>query len=221
MGEQPDRHRDADLNLYARLRADLVAHRIAPGSTLTETSIAASQGVSRTPAREALTRLEQDRLVERVPRGYRVRTATAEDIMELYEVRITLESAAAASAAMRRTELDLARLAHLSDELGRAADTADVSSISARWHEALWIAAHNAALSDLLDRVITQMRLFDDAPVGSSPSVETTIVEHERILEAIRRNDPQDAYAGLAAHLGRTRDVRLAVLAQTHAPTLT
>ncbi len=200
--------------LYGRLRAELTSHRTPPGTILSETSVAARHGISRTPAREALTRLEQDRLIERVPRGYRVRSATAEDIMDLYEARITLESAAAGIAAMRRTELDLARLTHLSDELSRASDPESVSAISAAWHQTLWLSAHNAALTDLLERVMAQMRLFDDTPVGTGVSVETTIAEHDDILTALRRNDGETAQRCVIEHLGRTRDVRLASLAQ-------
>ena len=200
---------------YARLRAEVIAHAIASGSVLTETSVGARYGVSRTPAREALTRLEQDRLVERVPRGYRVRISTAEDVMELYEARISLESTAAASAAMRRTELDLARLQHLSDRLTTATDVAEITAVNAQWHETLWVAAHNSALEDLLQRVIAQMRLFDDGPVGAPPSVEETVREHARILAAVRANDAEEARVALADHLGRTRDIRLAALART------
>lgn len=199
---------------YARLRAELIARTHAPGTVLLETTLSARYGVSRTPIREALTRLEQDGLLERVVRGYRVRTATPEDIMELYEARIALESAAAASAALRRTDLDLARLTHLSELLLEAHDVEAISEVSAEWHRALWAAAHTGVITSLLDRVITQMRLFDDAPVGSSPSVDQTVVEHARILDAVRGNDVVGARQAVTEHLGRTRDVRLATLAQ-------
>jgi DNA-binding GntR family transcriptional regulator len=199
---------------YARLRAELIARTYSPGTVLLETTLSARYGVSRTPIREALTRLEQDGLLERVVRGYRVRIATPEDIMELYEARIALESAAAASAALRRTDLDLARLNHLSDLLLEAHDVDAISDINAEWHRALWAAAHTGVITSLLDRVITQMRLFDDAPVGSAPSVDQTVLEHAEILDAVQRNDVEGARQAVTRHLGRTRDVRLSTLAQ-------
>ncbi|RRQ26583.1 GntR family transcriptional regulator [Rhodococcus sp. Eu-32] len=199
---------------YARLRAELVDHVFPPGTVLLETMLSARYGVSRTPIRDALTRLEHDGLVERVVRGYRIRVATAEDIMELYEARIALESAAASAAALRRTELDLARLEHLAELLSEATEIEEISSVNADWHRTLWTAAHNSVLSDLLDRVITQMRLFDDSPVGAPNSLEKTVAEHEAILVALRANDAEAARVGVIAHLSRTRDVRLAKLAQ-------
>ncbi|WP_072803600.1 GntR family transcriptional regulator [Rhodococcoides yunnanense] len=199
---------------YARLRAELVDHVFPPGTVLLETMLSARYGVSRTPIRDALTRLEHDGLLERVVRGYRIRVATAEDIMELYEARIALESAAAAAAALRRTELDLARLQHLAELLGEATEIEEITSVNADWHRALWTAAHNSVLTGLLDRVITQMRLFDDSPVGAPPSLEKTVAEHDAILLALRANDAETARTEVIAHLSRTRDIRLAALAQ-------
>ncbi|MFC9772619.1 MULTISPECIES: GntR family transcriptional regulator [unclassified Pseudarthrobacter] len=199
---------------YSRLKAELIDHSINRGTVLLETALAKRYGVSRTPVREALTRLEQDGLLERVPRGFRVRDSSSEDIMELYEARIALESAAAASAALRRTDLDLARLAHLGEVLAQQENVQGFSAASASWHQALWASAHNKTLAALLDRVITQMRLFDDAPVGNAWSLEHTVEEHELILEAIRDHDQDGASEALATHLGRTRDLRLAALAQ-------
>lgn len=72
--------------------------------------LAAEFGKSRTPVREALHRLEIENLVERVPRGMRVRTSSPEEILDIYEVRIMLEGAAAKAAAERATEFDRTQL---------------------------------------------------------------------------------------------------------------
>lgn len=205
---------DASGAHYARVRRDVIEHVFPPGAVLLETTLSARYGVSRTPIREALNRLEHDGLLERVVRGYRVRVATAEDIMELYEARIALESAAAASAALRRTDLDLARLEHLSTLLAAASGVDEVSAVNAQWHRAIWTAAHNSAISGLLDRVMTQMRLFDNGPVGAPESLERTVAEHATIVAALRSNDTEAARLGVTAHLGRTRDLRLATLAR-------
>jgi len=199
---------------YALLRRELVNHVFPAGAILLETTLSARYGVSRTPIREALNRLEHDGLLERVVRGYRVRVATPEDIMELYEARIALESAAAASAALRRTDLDLARLEHLSTQLGSATGADEVTSVNAEWHRAIWTAAHNGAIAELLERVMTQMRLFDNGAVGAPDSMERTIKEHAVVLDALRANDAEGARSAVAVHLGRTRDLRLAILAQ-------
>ncbi|MFM9608496.1 GntR family transcriptional regulator [Streptomyces niveiscabiei] len=201
---------------YRLMREDLVSGALDPGSPLLETALSARYGVSRTPVREALGRLEQDGLVERVARGYRVRAVTAEDILEIHEARIALESAAAASAALRRTDLDLARLAHHHRLLAERSEPGEIGAADARFHEALWLSGHNTTIAGLLERLVTQMRLFDREPPSPAPGTrEIAHAEHERILRAVREHDPQAARREVAAHLGRDRDVRLAALART------
>ena len=78
------------VSCYERIRADILAGRFEAGAALLETVLAGQYGVSRTPVREALARLEQDGLLLRVVRGYRVRSGTAEDVLEIYEARIAL-----------------------------------------------------------------------------------------------------------------------------------
>ncbi len=97
-------------SLYEEIREAILTGRFAPGQVLSENALATEFGKSRTPVREALHRLEIEALVERVPRGVRVRTSSPEEILDIYDVRITLEGAAAKAAAERATELDRTRL---------------------------------------------------------------------------------------------------------------
>jgi DNA-binding GntR family transcriptional regulator len=99
------RERATRVDIYQQLREAIVTGVLSADAPLTELSLAAQYKVSRTPVREALRRLEQDGLVERGPRGMKVRGRSPEEILEIYEVRITLEGAAARAAAERRTEL--------------------------------------------------------------------------------------------------------------------
>ncbi|MFJ3667141.1 GntR family transcriptional regulator [Streptomyces sp. NPDC090106] len=206
---------DSGLGMYRQVRQDLIDGTIDPGSLLLETALGSRYGVSRTPVREALNRLEQDGLVERVPRGYRVPVITAEDILELYEARIALEATAASAAALRRTDLDLARITHHHERLMEATGTEEAADASAAFHKAVWHAGHNAIVFGLLDRLITQMRLFDRAPTVEPAKRELTHEEHARLIDAIRDHDADAARREVVAHLGRNRDVRLAALART------
>ena len=80
---------------YEILQQAILRGELAPGQPLVETTLAARYNVSRTPIREALTRLEQDRLVERTDRGLVVRRRSPEQILDIYETRIALEATAA------------------------------------------------------------------------------------------------------------------------------
>ncbi|WP_157517894.1 GntR family transcriptional regulator, partial [Microbacterium resistens] len=97
-------------SVYERIRDAIVEGRIAPGAPLSENGLAKDFGTSRTPVREALHRLEIEALVERLPRGVQVRETSPEEIIDIYDVRITLEGAAARAAAERATEFDQRRL---------------------------------------------------------------------------------------------------------------
>jgi DNA-binding FadR family transcriptional regulator len=104
-------------SVYDELRAQIVDGIITPGTHLVEGALAKSFGVSRTPIREALSQLAYEGLLERYDRAMRVRVLRAEDVLEIYEVRIVLERAAACAAAERRTDLDLGRLSRTLAEM--------------------------------------------------------------------------------------------------------
>lgn len=195
--------------LYARLRADILAGSFAAGSVLQETHLTARYGVSRTPIREALVRLEQDGLVERASRGLRVRSGTAEDVLEIYEARIALEGVAAASAAARRSDLELARLERLHTMSCATADGAEARRLNALWHEELWASGRNATVRALLVRLTAQLRIYDGVRVESEEDLLATRAEHEEVMAALRSRDPERARLAVVGHLERSREIRL------------
>lgn len=104
-------------SVYDELRARIVDGVLSPGTPLVEGPLAREFGVSRTPIRETLSQLTYEGLLERHDRAMRVRVLKAEDVLEIYEVRIALERAAARAAAERRTELDLGAMGHILDDM--------------------------------------------------------------------------------------------------------
>ncbi|MDR1790140.1 MAG: GntR family transcriptional regulator [Propionibacteriaceae bacterium] len=199
-------------DLYLRLREDILTGVFAQQQRLLETSLAEHYQVSRTPVREALAALQQEGLIERTGNGYRVRTGTAEDVIEIYEGRIALEPALTASAARRRTDLDLARLESL-HETGWAAPTVVAGhEANAAWHKAVWEAGHNRTISGALDRWAAQLRIYDQGPPAPADDLAITHDEHGEILAAIRAGDSAAAHELMTAHLVRSRNLRLDVL---------
>lgn len=199
--------------LYWRVRRDVMDGRFPPGSPLLETALSSDYGVSRTPMREALGLLEHDGLLERAPRGFRVRSGTAEDVVEIYEARIALESEAAASAALRATELDLARLRHQHEVILAAGDEGAVArAASFRFHELLWQAAHNATITDLLVKLTARLRIYDSGPPSPFGGVDPLREEHEHILGALHDHAPDRARDAARAHLRRSLEQRINTL---------
>jgi DNA-binding GntR family transcriptional regulator len=193
---------------YARLRKDILDGVFAPGTILLETALSAKYGVSRTPVREALGRLAQDGLIERSTRGFRIRQRNPEEILEIYEARIALESRSAELAARSRTDIDLARMAYLLDERRAETDPAKFGPLNNKWHDAVRLAAHNATISDLLARLDSLLLLLRPRTFSPQPD-DRSAEEHAAILDAISGGDQDAAGAAMAGHLRRMRDWRI------------
>jgi DNA-binding GntR family transcriptional regulator len=203
---------DLTSSLYTQLREDILHGRFAINAPLLETSLARDYGLSRTPVREALTLLEHDGLLEKAHPGFRVRSGTPQDVMEIYEARIALEAAAAQKAARRRTELDLIHLDHLHERSVTSVDPAETHDLHAQWHRRVWDAAKNSTITALMNRLMSQLSIYDQTLPTAGDDFAITQGEHEQILHAIRTNDWATAHELMAAHLTRSRDFRLQTL---------
>ncbi len=198
-------------DVYEQIRDEIVSGELAAGATLVETVLATRYGTSRTPIREALRRLEQDGLVERAARGLRVRHRSVEEILEIYEVRIQLEAAAARAAAERHTQLDLMRIRRGHDQM-TAADVTDpttMATMNRRFHESIWTASHNATLFDLLTRLHSHLTRYPATTLTRPGRWKTALAEHEQIIEAVTARDTDTAARLAEEHMTEARDIRL------------
>jgi DNA-binding GntR family transcriptional regulator len=209
---RPPRFDSTDVQ-YARLRKEILDGVFAPGTILLETALSVKYGVSRTPVREALGRLAQDGLIERSTRGFRIKQRNPEEILEIYEARIALEGRSAELAAKNRTDIDLARMAHLLDERRTEADPAQFGPLNNKWHDAMRLSAHNATISDLLARLDSLLLLFRPRTFVPQPD-DRSAEEHAAILEAISQGDQDAAGVAMTDHLRRMRDWRIRLLIQ-------
>lgn len=200
---------------YQRLRELILSDELPPDEPFTEGTLAQRLGVSRTPIRESLKRLEQDGLIERYGRGMRIKERSPEEILEIYEVRITLEAAAARAAASRRTALDLSRLEAIHEEMQgiSADDPAACVGWNNRFHEALWKASHNATLEDVTARLISHLARYPQTTLTFPGRWERVLKEHAEIIDALRDQDPERAAAAAAGHMTVARDTRLRMYA--------
>jgi DNA-binding GntR family transcriptional regulator len=199
---------------YRAIRDRLVMLDIPPGAPINEEQLATSLGMGRTPVREALKRLEHERLVVAYPRrGTFATDVNITDLAHISEVRQQLEPVAAGQAARRANAQDRASLSALAAEL-RPEATSDLDAdalmrLDLRVHRALYAATHNPYLEDTLiryDNLATRIWcLFVDRLPGMAGHVE----EHGPLLRAVLDGD-----GGLAARLaaehvaGFEREVR-------------
>lgn len=187
---------------YRAIQDQLIRLDIRPGAPINEDDLGASLGLSRTPVREALKRLELERLVVSYPRrGTFATEINVTDLTHIFEVRELIEPAAAASAARHAILADLGTFRVLLDELtaeGGLADRPDeLMTLDLRVHRATYAATHNPYLEDTLIRygnLATRIWcLFLDRLSGMAVHIE----EHGPLLRALIDGD-QDRAAQIA-----------------------
>jgi DNA-binding GntR family transcriptional regulator len=198
--------------LYQVIRQEILAGNPPPGGALQEVALSSRHGVSRAPVRDALLRLEADGLVERGPRGAVVRVRTPDEIYDIYQVRIALEAEAVESAIRHATELDFARLALIHQNAVAEADHNRARQLHARWHRVLATASRNDTIVEVLERLTSQLALYETSSLAETGNLTQSHDEHLQIIEAMRAKDVATARELITRHLQRTRDVRVNAL---------
>jgi DNA-binding GntR family transcriptional regulator len=207
----------APASAYERLKQAIITGELEPGAHLVETALARWCEVSRTPVREALTRLEQDGLVQHGPRGLVVRERSPEEILDIYETRIVLEATAARLAAQRATALDRVRLGHalgLADDVD-ADDPSALSRANRELHRVIWQSTHNESLIDLLERLDLHLVRFPETTLAFPGRWEEAIAQHREIVAAIAAGDSELASRLATEHFTAAREIRLRLWGQS------
>lgn len=205
--------------VYLALRSEIRAGDLTPGSPLREIGLAARFGVSRTPVREALRRLEQDRLLVPGVRGMEVRAVDAQEVVQVYDMRVLLEAEAAGQAAWARGPADLMRLEGLlaRDQALPDPDDATRTRTNLEFHAALWRATHNPVLVDLMERLTIHLVHAPRSTLSVGRRWDAALDEHSRLLDAVRGQDGDAARRIAGAHMDTAREIRLALLRETAA----
>jgi DNA-binding GntR family transcriptional regulator len=199
--------------IVERLRDDIWAARLEPGSRLVEGDMTARFAVSRGPVREALRRLSADGLIEhRAHRGAVVRRLTEREIRELFLIRIEMEAlaarlAAAADAPDRRARF-LAAIEPIHSDAAR--NPCDYLKENAAFHDAVMALADNLELRNLAIRLQLPLIMAQVGDVLTAPVLEASVREHRSIATAILERDPAAAAARMRAHLERAATLALA-----------
>ncbi|RZI87202.1 MAG: GntR family transcriptional regulator [Microbacterium sp.] len=201
-------------SLVRSLRDDIVSGALEPGAPLRELALAERFGVSRTPVREALTRLEGFGLVERDGRTLRVTAPDPERMLNTYNVRIALEGEAAAEAAENRQLSDLVALEELIARDRGLVDPDDATRIrtNLEFHGALWRAARNPVLVELLERLQLHLTNAPHSTLSVAGRWTESLDEHESIVAAIDGRDADTARRLASEHMRTARELRIRLL---------
>jgi DNA-binding GntR family transcriptional regulator len=185
---------------YHAIRDLIVSLELAPGAVIDERELIERLGIGRTPVREALRRLAQERLVEVYPRrGMFVTGVDVRELARLSEVRAVLEPEAARLAAERATEADREELAGLLAEL--EAGGAEPIELDERIHRAVYRAAHNDLLEATLEQYYVLALRIWSIGLERAHELEAAVDAHRVLLEAIRDGDGERASATMREHV--------------------
>lgn len=192
---------------YRAIRTAIVSGQFAPGAPLREEELAALCGVSRTPVREALRRLEAEYLIRR-SEGARSFVAdwSADDVAEMFALRAILEGHAAARAAVRIEEADLAKLERLNWEVAAAAEAGDADaflSANRTFHAILLEAAQSPRLAAMLTALVEQPVVRRTAQRYGRQEFIRSHAEHAALIDAMRKRDAGWAESVMVGHIKR------------------
>ncbi len=181
-----------------------------PGDRLVENELADRFGVSRTPIREALQRLETQSLLARDGRSLIVASLDHNQMAELYVVRSELEGLAAKLAARHATEEEIRLMqSFVEEDRERLGDPSALSRTNRRFHRQVHLGSHNRYLVQQLDLLYRSMALMTTTSLAAEGRSEVALSEHQAIVDAIAAGDADAAYAGLKGHISRAYEARL------------
>lgn len=195
--------------VFNTLRQAILKGELKPGERLMEIQLANRLGVSRTPVREAIRKLELEGLVLMIPRkGAIVAEITIKDLEDVLEVRGVLEILAVQNACQNITEIQLQELKNAGNEFKRALMEEDlVESVQAdiKFHEIIYGATNNHRLLQLLNNLREQMYRYRMEYLKDKRMHKTLVDEHEAIRKALKKHDPVKAGNAVKVHIENQR----------------
>lgn len=191
--------------VYETLRQKILKGELKPGERLIEVTLAERLGVSRTPVREAVHKLEQEGLVIMLPRrGAQVATISEKDLRDVLEVRKFMESFAVTLAIERITPQERIALLQAEEAFAAASRSSDLRLIARcdeEFHEVIYRATKNARLEMLLNNLREQMYRFRFEYIKDENSRQSLRQEHHGIAQTIIRGDREAAIAAIGDHI--------------------
>ncbi len=190
--------------VFEHIETDILSGKYQKGENLTESKLSLELGVSRTPIREALRRLEQEHLIEESPKGMVVVGISDKDLADIFEIRAALEGKAAELAAKNYTDeqLSIVREALEFQEfyLGKH-DPDRIKSMDSRFHETIYKMSGSTIFYDVLMPLHKKILKYRKASVSDSSRAAASVAEHRAIYEAIASHDGELASKLIIEHL--------------------
>jgi len=197
----------------AALRDAIKRGILEPGERLMEVQLAEELGISRTPVREAIRKLEQEGYVIMMPRrGTYVSDVSVKDVKEIFEIRSALESLAISLATMRIEPEELEKLQTLLEEIGGHIENNDIEKIVAtdvEFHGLLYQVSRNERLVTIISNLKEQLARFRTLSMSYPGRLQETLAEHRAMVEAIAAGDVDLAREAAERHMEQAEETLL------------
>ncbi len=189
--------------VFEALETQILCGQYARGEVLTELKLCEEMGVSRTPIREALRRLQQEHLLEDTGKGLKVLGITPADISDIMEVRLQIESLAAARAAERITDEELKNLEEtvdLQEFYLTKKDSDHIKAMDSKFHELIYLYSGSNVFYDTLTPLHNKAQRYRKVSVENRSRAKESVQEHRAIYEALASRNPKLAAEKMQEH---------------------
>lgn len=204
-------HRNISLaeQVFDRLENDILSGKYQRGEILTEIKLVTDLGVSRTPIREALGRLEQEHIIETTQKGIVVVGVSFQDLADIYEIRMRIEGIAARKAAEHIQPEQLAELREtldLQDFYVPRRDADHIKGMDSKFHQLIYRFSGSTVLYDTLIPLHKKVQKFRKASMENESRAASSAAEHRAIFDAIASRNFDKAEQAMLEHVKNARD---------------
>lgn len=204
------KHSNLSQRIYEVLKDQIINEELGPGERLLDDKLASSFGVSRTPIREALTKLTSEGLVEIIPRsGVYVKKLTKKDIEEIYKIRKVLEGLAVREATSIIDDKKLEQLNLLLQKAERCSSGDDWQSyidLDVALHDSILKNCQNSRLYTVMTNLNTLIHVFRVRVARDKEKAGQALHEHKTILNAIKAKNPEKAEKAMMEHIEKSKE---------------
>ena len=194
--------------VFERLENDIIQGVYPRGEILTELKLVEQRGVSRTPIREALRRLEQERLIEESGKGSVVLGITSDDLLDIMNIREQIEGLCAYYACVNMTEEGIKELQHiidLQDFYFERWDTDHLQKADDMFHDAICELSRRNVIRDTLVPLHRKTRRYRRNALLDKERATQSLKEHHAILDAMLTGNPDKVKAAMDFHMGKVK----------------
>ncbi len=194
--------------VFEQLERGIILGEYEQGSIVTEKEIADKLGVSRTPVREALNRLEHDNMIEETGKGSKIIGISEKDIITIYRLREMLDGLCAVDVAENITDDELKQLSDILDYAEFCVARQDPDKIREcdnNFHEVLYRSSRNPVLYNILIPLHKKAARYRWLTISDPSRAQLSAQEHRQIFEALAKHDPEATRIAMVSHASRAR----------------